>query len=411
MKLLRISVGLIALLCLFFDTSYVLAGNELAINGQAVILMDAKSGRVLYERNGQEQLPPASLTKIMTGLLVTENGNLDKKVTVSKHAADTPECTIYLEPGEVLTRLELLYAALLPSANDASVALAESIAGSEANFLEMMNQRAEELGLQNTHFVNPHGLHYEEHYTSAYDLALLTKTALSNRLFAKVASTPRAVIPWDSRPDEDRLLLNQNKLLHRYDGAIGVKTGYTRQAGNCVVGAAKRGDMVLIAVSMNSSTVYEDLEILFDYGFENYYMASLGKSHDLSRSINVRNGESSTVTVLPATDLLVAVTDEEAPYLAYSLEIKPDVTAPIQTGDILGNCNLFIREESVGNIDLIAMHDVGIQTFSWTTTLFTVLKGLSLLTVCLLFIKMIRKRLRQQNSKGRIPSQYRRPHY
>lgn len=411
MKLSRISVCLIVLLCFFFDTSYVLAGNELAINGQAIILMDAKSGRVLYERNSQEQLPPASLTKIMTGLLVAENGNLDKEVTISEHAANTPECTVYLEPGEILTRLELFYAAMLPSANDACVALAESIAGSETSFLEMMNQRAEELGLRNTHFVNPHGLHYEDHYTSAYDLALITKTALTNPLFSQVVSTPRAVIPWDSRPDEDRILLNQNKLLNRYDGAIGVKTGYTRQAGNCVVGAAKRGDMLLIAVSMNSSTVYEDLEMLFDYGFDNYYMANLGKSHDLSRSINVRNGELNTVTVLPATDLLVAVTDEEAPYLAYSLEIKSDVTAPIQTGDILGNYKLFLREESVGNIDLVAMHDVGSQTFSWPTTLFTILKGLSLLTVCLILMMVIRKRLRQQNSKRRRPSQYRRPHY
>ena len=168
MKLLRTSVCLIVLLCIFFDTSYVLAGNnELALNGQAVILMDAKSGRVLYEFNSQEQLPPASLTKIMTGLLVAENGNLDKEVTISEHAANTPECTVYLEPGEILTRLELFYAAMLPSANDACVALAESIAGSETFFLEMMNQHAEELGLRNTHFVNHHGLHQEDHYASA----------------------------------------------------------------------------------------------------------------------------------------------------------------------------------------------------------------------------------------------------
>lgn len=424
MKSLRVLFCFIALLFLFFEPGYVSANDELVTKGKAVILMDAKSGRILYENNSQEKLPPASLTKIMTGFLISENGNLDRKVTISEHAANTPECTVYLEPGEVLTRMELLYAAMLPSANDACVALAESIAGSENSFVEMMNRRANALGLHNTHFVNPHGLHAENHYTTAYDLALLTKRALANPVFAEVVSTQREVIPWDSRPDEDRILLNQNRLLYRYDDAVGVKTGYTRQAGNCVVGAAQKGDMLLIAVSMNSSTVYEDLEILFDYGFNNYHMARLGETCDVSWDIMIENGESSSVTAVPVADLQVAVTEEEVPYLAYSLSVKPKVSAPIKNGDILGTCVIFLKGEQIGSIDAIAENNIGIKRVESSAlsklSLMATSKWLICLGVFVLLILIFRRSTPLQNSlkrlilwllRKRIPSQYRRPHY
>lgn len=339
----------------------------LQTNGKAVILMDAHSGRVLYERNSQKRLPPASLTKIMTGLLVAENGNLDKKVRVSRYAAETPECTVYLEPGEVLTRMELLYAAMLPSANDACNALAENIAGDEDTFLELMNQRAHELGLKNTRFQNAHGLETEGHYSTAYDLALLTKKALTYPVFAEVVGSKRAVIPWASREDEDRILLNQNRLLYRYEDAIGVKTGYTKQAGNCVVGAARRGDMVLIAVSLNSPTVYDDLKHMLDYGFDHYQMAILGKSDQVSGKVRVLKGEASTIQVKPADHIAVAATEEELPYLAYSLHLKPEITAPVYSGDVLGTCHVYLHGAIISSQDLTAAQTVGRKN-SWTAT-------------------------------------------
>lgn len=432
MNLYRFLCYLVTLLFILFSVNPLAASGSSSVdlepqtNGKAVVLMDAHSGRVLFERNSQEQLPPASLTKIMTGFLAAENGHLDKKVTVSEHAAETPEATVYLEPGEVLTRRELLYAAMLPSANDACVALAESIAGSEAAFLTMMNQKAYELGLKNTHFVNPHGLHDNAHYSSAYDLALLTKHALANPVFAEVVSTNRKVIPWDSRPDEDRILLNQNRLLYRYDDAVGVKTGYTRQAGNCVVGAAKRGEMLLIAVSMNSPSVYEDLEHMFEYGFENYHMANMGKVQEITREVTVKNGDALKVTAKPKADIQMAVTNEEAPYLAYRLEVIPEVMAPVMAGDKLGTCILYLKDEQVGSIDLIAENKINLKesgAFSgaaFLTTKIISTKWLLILVSLFVLILLFKKSTSLQNVlkrlilillRKRIPSQYRRHRY
>lgn len=430
MKLYRFVCYLLTLWFIVFSASPVAADNnsssdlEPQTNGKAVVLMDAHSGQVLYERNCHEQLPPASLTKIMTGFLVAENGHLDQRVTVSEHAAETPESTVYLEPGEVLTRMELLYAAMLPSANDACVALAESVAGSEAAFLTMMNQKAGELGLKNTHFVNPHGLHDDNHYSSAYDMALLAKHALNNPVFAEVVSTKRKIIPWDSRPEEDRVLLNQNRLLYRYDDAVGVKTGYTKQAGNCVVGAAKRGDMFLVAVSMNSPTVYEDLEHLFEFGFSHYHMICMGKSYEISREVSVNNGDTRTVTAIPKDDVQIAVTDEEVPYLVYRLEVKPEVFAPVMAGDRLGTCILYLKGEQVGSIDLIAQNKISLKhsaaiPFSSSSKIISskwFFIPASLVVLILLFRKSTKlqnglKRLILLLLRKRIPSQYRRHHY
>lgn len=331
--------------------------NPPETNGKAVVLMDASSGRVLYERNSHLQLPPASVTKIMTALLVVENGDLDKNVVVSEHAADTPEATIYLEPGETLSRIELLYGAMLPSANDAATVLAESVSGNEESFIELMNKRADQLGMKDTHYCNPHGLNAKEHYSSAYDLALLAKQALSNQVFAEVVGTKQKSIPWASR-DEDRVLINQNRLLYRYDGAIGVKTGYTTEAGNCVVGAARKGNMTLIAVSLNSPTVYDDLQKMLDYGFENYQMVALGDRKQFSGEAEVIAGEIKTVPFTAAGNLMVAAKENEIPYLSFAVVSQPKVEAPVKKGDVLGNCTLYISGEQITSLDLLATQSV-----------------------------------------------------
>jgi D-alanyl-D-alanine carboxypeptidase (penicillin-binding protein 5/6) len=262
------------------------AGTYPEPRGKAAVLMDAASGRVLYSKNCHDRLPPAGLTKIMTTLLVVENGEINKKVEASEHAAKTPESTIYLQPGEVLTRLQLLYACMLHSANDAATDLAESTAGSEPAFVKLMNQRAKQLGMCDTHYKNPHGLEIKGHYTSAFDLALVTRQAMANPIFCQVVATRSISIPWADHA-QDRILLNENRLFYRYPGTIGVKTGYTRQAGNCVVGAAKRGKLVLIAVSLNSPTVYDDLEQMLDFGFTHYQNLTLIKASLISVKVKV----------------------------------------------------------------------------------------------------------------------------
>ncbi|MBO8158413.1 MAG: D-alanyl-D-alanine carboxypeptidase [Thermosyntropha sp.] len=323
--------------------------------------MDAASGRVLYEKNAHERLPMASLTKIMTAFLTVENGDLDEKVKVSKYAASIPECSIYLEPGEVLTRRELLYAVMLKSANDASVALAESVAGSEKDFVKLMNKRAGELGLKDTHYVNPHGLDANGHYSSAYDLALLSRKALQNKVFAEIVRTKYKTIPWEGH-DEDRALYNINRLLYRYEGTIGIKTGYTRKAGNCVVGAAQKGDMVLIAVSMNSPAVYDDLTRMLNYGFKNYKMFNIASKKQVFAEVKVNGGETETVKINLNEDLKVAATSDEIPYITYQITVPDKISAPVKKGEKIGECKLYLKdEEPLASVDMVAGETVSLQ--------------------------------------------------
>lgn len=321
--------------------------------GKAVLLMDASSGRVLYEVNAHEHLSPASVTKIMTALLTVEDGQFDKIVKISQKAADTPESSIWLEAGERLTREQLLYACMLNSANDAAMALAESVGGNEKNFVKMMNRRAQQLGMQDTHYRNPHGLETEGHYTSAYDLALVSREALNYKTFRQVVATKTKNIPWTGK-DYNRLLINQNRLLYRYDDAIGVKTGYTKQAGNCVVGAARRGSLVLIAVSLNSPSVYQDLEQMLDYGFDNYQKVTVKKADQLSMKVPVINGKVTEIKVKPEADLTVAVTDKEKARLTYKVYAPKQVKAPVKMGQVLGNCKVYVNGREAGRVDLLA---------------------------------------------------------
>jgi len=365
MQLRKVLVFLFIILIILSNTALVSTSAEAAgvnaaqpqTNGKAAVLMDASSGRVLYEKNSHDRLPQASLTKIMTALLVIENGDLNKEVTVSENAANTPECSIYLEPGETLTRLELLYGAMLHSGNDAAMTLAESVSGNELSFVKLINQRARQLEMNDTHFCNPHGLEAAGHYSSAYDLALLSRKALANQVFAQVVGTKQKLIPWAGH-NEDRVLINMNRLLYRYDGTIGVKTGYTKEAGNCVVGAARKGDMVLVAVSMNSTAVYDDLQQMLDYGFENYQMLTLGKIDEISFDIKVMEGESKTIAAAPAEDLRVAVTPAEIPGVCYSIVPPAQVTAPLEKGSALGVFKLYIDGKQVAAIDLLASESV-----------------------------------------------------
>jgi D-alanyl-D-alanine carboxypeptidase (penicillin-binding protein 5/6) len=350
--------------------------------GKAALLMDASSGRVLYEVNAHQHLSPASVTKIMTALLVAEKGNLNKTITISQNAADTPESSVWLEAGEKLTREQLLYACMLNSANDAAVALAESAAGSEKQFVNLMNQKARQLGMKDSHFCNPHGLETKGHYTSAYDLALLSREALHHDVFRKVVSTQTKNIPWAGN-DYDRLLINQNRLLYRYDGAIGVKTGYTKQAGNCVVGAARKGSLVLIAVALNSPSVYQDLEQMLDYGFAHYNLKTVKTSQKLTVKVPVLNGQKETVQARPKTDLTAAVTAQEQSRLTYELYPEQELSAPVKKGQIVGNCAMYVDGYEVGKVDLLAISSVAQKP-----PFFTRFKS-----GCIIFLKIIGKTL------------------
>ena len=230
------------------------------VSAKSAALLDGTTGECLYEKNGDQRALIASTTKIMTGLLVCEAGDLGRTVTVPETAAGTEGSSMYLKSGETLTRRELLYGMMLHSGNDAALTLAISISGSEAAFVRQMNRRACALNLTQTHFANPHGLDSGENYSTALDLARLAQAALQNEQFRAVVSTKTITCA-------GRTLTNHNKLLWRYDGCIGVKTGYTRHAGRILVSAAERGGRMLIAVTISDPDDWRDHVSLLDYGF------------------------------------------------------------------------------------------------------------------------------------------------
>ena len=338
--------------------------GEPDIQAKAAVLIDESSGRVLFAKNPHQRLPQASTTKMMTCLLVIENGDLDKEVKISKYAAETGESSIWLEEGEVLTREDLLYALMLASANDAAVALAESVAGSEEKFVELMNKRARELKLNNTHFINPHGLDADGHYSSAYDLALLAREGLSNELFSSVVTTMERCVPWSGHP-WDRYLYNRNRLLTTYKGARGVKTGYTSNAGLCLVGAAQRGKLKLISAVMNSSNVYDDTQKLLDYGFSKFEAVVVEESKQVP-DVKVKKGTKTSVRIMPEREVVVAVLPEEKEQLSFKLEIPDQLEAPVKMGEVVGKGKVFLNGKELTEIDYMAQEAVPRKPPIWT---------------------------------------------
>ena len=238
-----------------------------AITAEAAILMDLNTGEVLYGKQEHQKRPPASLTKVMTGYLAAKH-MLDREqlVTISTFAAETGESSLDLKPDDVLSFEHLLYGALLKSANDACVAIAEYIAGSEEAFIDMMNLQACLLGCANTKFKNTNGLPEENHYSSAYDLAVMTRAAMQNQTFAQIVQTKNHLVQWQ---DGRKLLVhNTNRLLREYPGAIGVKTGTTNEAGQCLIAVAERDERKVVVVVLKSKNRFYDATVLLDYALK-----------------------------------------------------------------------------------------------------------------------------------------------
>ncbi|HRX13808.1 MAG TPA: D-alanyl-D-alanine carboxypeptidase family protein [Eubacteriales bacterium] len=250
----------------FYLDNINVCGYSAQTSAQSAVVMEINSGRVLFSKNADIRLPMASTTKIMTALVAVELCDVNEPVNIDKKAIGVEGSSVYLRLGETLTVKELLYGLMLRSGNDCAVALAIHIGGSIENFAELMNAKAAYLGLKNTHFVNPHGLHDDAHYTSAYDLAVISCEAMKNPTFREIVSTKKVTI---GNGEEKRLLLNKNKLLYNYENACGVKTGYTKRAGRCFVGAADNGTE-LVCVVLNCGHMFEETKSLLTY-FQNEY--------------------------------------------------------------------------------------------------------------------------------------------
>ena len=271
--------------------------HSLSARSAIVIATDGENPPlIIHEKNAHERMGMASTTKIMTALVALSLSDADKKITVHEKATGIEGSSVYLVSGEILTLGELIYALLLSSANDAASAIAIGLCGSEEAFVAEMNKKASEMGLSNTHFVNPHGLYHEEHYTTAYELSLITEEALKNDFILSAVSTYKTTIPHPEL-EGGRLLVNHNKMLKLYPSAIGVKTGFTKKIGRCLVSAAEQNGMRLIAITLDASDDWNDHKKMLDHGFERYEMKTVFEEHEFLYEFSLVGGKNGTVTL------------------------------------------------------------------------------------------------------------------
>lgn len=330
------------------------------VEGEAIILIDADTGQVLGAKNPDVKLPMASTTKIMTALIALEKGSLDDTITLSEEAALQEGSSMYTSPGESYSLEEMLYGLMLNSGNDAAWALAEHIGGSVSSFVEAMNERARELGAVHTHFANPSGLPDPQHYSTARDLALIAKAAMEREDFRRIVSTKARNVPWPVK-DTDKLLINHNRLLWRYEGADGIKTGYTNEARQCLVASATRGDRRLIAVVLKSegNSVWTDAEQLCDWGFANFANRVLVRAGDELETVPVERGVTDSIVAIADRDLKVTLPKNEIDQVQTVVqELPASLTAPIDKGQLLGKVVFTVNDKKVGEVPLVAAEDV-----------------------------------------------------
>ncbi|WP_418790620.1 D-alanyl-D-alanine carboxypeptidase family protein [Phosphitispora sp. TUW77] len=331
------------------------------VSGKAAVLMDAISGEILYSYKADVSLPPASTTKILTGIIAIERTKLTDIVTSGKNPTLVIPSAIGLHEGETITMENLLYSLFLKSANDAAVAVAEHIAGSVPGFSELMNKKARELGAVNSNFVNPHGLPDPNHYTTAHDLAVIARYAMRNPVFREFVSTKVKVIP---RADDSDIkwLQNSNKLLWRSKEAIGIKTGYTSEAKNCLVAAAAKGDQEMIAVVLGEpgSVVWTDAQNLLDYGFSEYSTKKAKEAGVSVKEVKVTNG-TGNVILKTADNFYYTVPNGDNGSITERAVISKDITAPIQKGQVLGKLYFYLSGQELGSVNLVAENEVKIK--------------------------------------------------
>lgn len=339
--------------------------QDLAPNAKSAVLMDADTGTVIYEKNSHEKLPPASITKVMTMLLVMESIEQKKlkltdKVSVSENASSKGGSQIFLEPNEQMTVHDMLKGVAIGSANDASVALAEHIAGTEQNFVSMMNKRAEELGLKDTRFQNPNGLPVEDHYSSAYDIALLSRELLKHPEITKYTGLYQDYLRQDSK--KPFWLVNTNKLVRFYQGLDGLKTGFTSEAKFCLTATAKRGDFRVIAVVLgepDSKKRNQEISQMLDYAFSQYTNYTFYKKGDLIAKVDVDKGDPEKMEIRAHHSMSILLKKGEDPKLFKKQVRFKELKAPIRKGETIGTIEFVNKEGKVlSRLELTSSKDI-----------------------------------------------------
>lgn len=320
------------------------SGKAQAISAQSAIMMDARTGRVLYEKHPDKQSLIASTTKIMTALVVCEQCNVLDRVRIPKEAVGIEGSSMYLREGEILTVQELLYGLMLHSGNDAAVALAIYCGGTVEGFAELMNDKARLLGMHQSHFVNPNGLDSPGHYSTARDMAILACYAMDNPIFAKTVSTKTVTAG-------SRFLRNHNKLLWQLEGADGVKTGFTKAAGRILVSSATRQGRRLVAVTMNAPSDWQDHKTLLENGFSQYQIQTIVNKGDCLGYVEVAGGETNLVQLLAAEDFAYALSQKEETQIV--LSGTGFVYAPVAQGQDAGFAYVCLGSKAIKKIPLV----------------------------------------------------------
>ena len=336
------SIILIVLLGILFLPRTAFANEEFATSAKACVVFEANSGRLLYEKNKDEKLPEASTTKIMTALVVAENSDVEKIISIPKQAVGIEGSSIYLREGEKLSIKELLFGLMLRSGNDCAVALALEVGGSIDNFANMMNEKAKAIGCKNTNFTNPHGLHDDNHYTSAYDLGLISCAAIKNEVVNEIVSSKNATISNDGY-NYDRQLINKNKILSKFEGANGIKTGYTKKAGRCFVGSAYRNGMQLVVVLLNCAPMFEESTSLMQTCFDLYEMKQLLSLSDIYHTIATQNKKHPIIEAKTVGSCFYPLKKDgsEDNLIKKTSTINKDIKMISKVGDVVGKTEVF----------------------------------------------------------------------
>ncbi len=406
--------SLFVLLLMFF--SNLGFAIEPTVASSAAILVESRTGKILYEKNAYEKMYPASTTKVMTAILILENCDLNEMATVSHNAIyslPSGYVNANLQKGEEISVKDLMYALMVKSANDAAIVLAEHLDGSVESFADRMNAKAVELGCQNTHFVNPNGIHNENHYSTAYDLYLMASYAMKNETFRKYVSTASYTLPSTNLyPTTDRVCVTTNDMIRPkskyYDeNVIGVKTGYTAEAKNCLIAASQKDGTELISVILHSGTNaeglserYVDTAALFDYGFENFAFSDVVEKNAIVKNIEIENGNKDTKSLdLVAKDTLSGylAKDVDLESLSPEVNLNENLVAPIARGSVLGSATYSINGEKY-TTELLASHDVE-KKFDFRILILGIGIVLLLLGIAILRVQFRRKLNRKKRRK------------
>lgn len=334
----------------------------------SAILMDAETGQVLYDKNAKDQLYPASITKVLTAIVALEkNEDLSEKVVIGKDVPNqivSNSSAIYLIPGESVTLEQLMYALMVESANDAAVAIAEHTAGSVEDFAELMNKKAKELGAIDSHFVNPHGLHSEEHFTTAYDMALIMREAIKDPVLRKLMTTPNYIIA-ETNKQQTRYLWTKNRLYKDEgdefynDKVIASKTGYTTEANNTLVSAAQDDNMKLIAVALNGqgTSTFSDTSALFDYGFTSFETSTLIRKDDFVKEQKIEKA-SKPLQIVSRSTVKYIKTKDNSGEIQETIKLSENLPSSISKGEIIGTIEYSVSNEKIGEAQLMAGNEV-----------------------------------------------------